>query len=372
MAGEAIGPSISRSFKRTGLILFKPFSLKKWLCLLFIAWLSGSLGYGGMSFNVPSPHKFPKRKAHLLPDASHESSPEVLLCRQDYSRPRPPGVKQSLKRWYYRGSGLAKPILAFIIGVVVFFALAVIAVLSWLCARFKFIWFRSVAANDASIASPFREYREEGNSLFALYIMLFLLFWAFLGGLAYWVYRAGVGSGVFGGGAEWTLVKVLNIFVFPIMLFAAGILLMVLVYVCIDHFVVPIMALQRCRFSPAWRKFLEILKDNWKDFFLYLLVLIGLGIAAGMMVLIAAIFCVLAIVVAGLVVFGIPFLLLVSLLQSKLLYLVVVVILGVPFAVISIALMASINLPVAVFFRCFSLYFLSGLRCGYAPLPLDS
>ena len=49
-----VGDIIKKSFERTVLILFKPFTLKKWLMLLFIAWLAGALAGGGnFDFRLP-------------------------------------------------------------------------------------------------------------------------------------------------------------------------------------------------------------------------------------------------------------------------------------------------------------------------------
>ncbi|MBU1995916.1 MAG: hypothetical protein KKF78_02035, partial [Candidatus Omnitrophica bacterium] len=46
--------------------------------------------------------------------------------------------------------------------------------------------------------------------------------------------------------------------------------------------------------------------------------------------------------------------------------------LGIPFALATFILLISIGLPFAVFFRNFSLYFISSLDCGYSPLSLDN
>ena len=50
MQNVAIGTVIQKSFERTIFILFKPFSMKKWLLLLLIASLAGSLGGGSGNF----------------------------------------------------------------------------------------------------------------------------------------------------------------------------------------------------------------------------------------------------------------------------------------------------------------------------------
>ncbi len=47
MRSAFIGTIIDKSIARTSLILFKPFSLKKWFFLLTIAIFSGAIGGGG-------------------------------------------------------------------------------------------------------------------------------------------------------------------------------------------------------------------------------------------------------------------------------------------------------------------------------------
>ena len=54
-----ISKLISLSIDRTKLILFQPFSLKKWICLLFIAFMAGGLGGGNGSGG--GNHNWPKK-----------------------------------------------------------------------------------------------------------------------------------------------------------------------------------------------------------------------------------------------------------------------------------------------------------------------
>ena len=51
MRQVGMGLLVRKAVDRTVLVLFKPFKLKKWLSLLFIALLAGSLGGGNANFN---------------------------------------------------------------------------------------------------------------------------------------------------------------------------------------------------------------------------------------------------------------------------------------------------------------------------------
>jgi hypothetical protein len=130
------------------------------------------------------------------------------------------------------------------------------------------------------------------------------------------------------------------------------------------------MAIDHCLFSDGLRKFLAILEENKKDLFLYILIIIGLGLATGIIVTIIALICLILVLIAAAILFGLPYLLIAALLKAKLVFIIFAVIVGIPFLAAVLLLFLLINLPFSVFFRSFSLYFLSSLNCGYTPLPL--
>jgi len=208
-----------------------------------------------------------------------------------------------------------------IIAATVFVSLVVFAlalVLFWVSARFRFIFLDHVVGDRMDIAKPWRRYARQGNSLF--------VWWAVFG--------------LLGMTAAIALIIPLVILVIhmketmgaPQILGVAGIvmllfLLMVLfqlVLMLLAHFVVPVMYKHHLRTTEAWRLFLPCLRRHLGPFVLFTLLLAGLHLALAAVVLAATIFtcCCAAILLA------IPY------------------------------VSAVLMLPVTIFFRAFSLYFL--------------
>ena len=365
---------ISKGVSRTVLILFKPFSLKKWFLFLLIAFLSGSLGGGGnVNINTPSRRydigKFKQK---------YSSTREHIKVRSEegYSRDELHDIVQDEKMtglddkpfWQdIRAKGLAGVFIfigIFFLGVIVFFY--------WLFARFQFVWLDAIVNNDASIVKPFIQHKLEGNSLFKAYLVLFLALILFLGLIGLWGYYSGLSAGVFESAESFSFIKALKAFTLPLLTLGIGMVAFVLLGVCIAHFIVTIMGMENCRFLPAWQQFVEIFNGNKKDFMLYFLLLIGLGIASGIIIVFLAFICLVLLLLVGSLLFGIPYLLIGFLLKANILFIIYAVIVGIPFVLAAFVLLASLSLPVAVFFRAFSLYFVSSLNCGYHPLPLDT
>ena len=376
MREVTIGTLITKSIERTKLILFQPFSIKKWLKLLFIALLAGAIG-GGSGGNGSS-MRGKKSEAAYKDYADSEYDAET--SQKEYYGSDNPYRKQtgqarddfrsdsSRTSSYFHNLKLNYTVMA----ITAIFVLAVIVLLSWLGARFKFIWFNAIVNNVSFVKEPFGRYEAEGNSLFKFLIILLFVFLVFLGLLVLWSYSSAVSAGIFNDEADASFLKIMRVFAVPLLVFGAGIIVFAVLGVCIDHFVVTIMGMDRCLFRPAWENFMNIVRQNRNDFLLYLLVIIGLGIAAGIIVLVIAAICLLAILIAGGLTFGLLYLLIAVLLKAKIIYIIFSTIIGIPLLAAAIILLLSINLPFAVFFRSFSLYFLSSLDCSYYPLPLGN
>lgn len=373
MRSVPMGKIIDFSVSRTKLILFQPFSIKKWLCLLLIAFLAGTISSGGnFNTNLSDFKKFKKAqtsknqamvKNNDQPATNHQYNTRNALKKgqpnRNYSHATP--RKSSAHPWI-------------IAGIIIFLAMLILPLILlfiWLAARFKFIWFNSIVKNDASIAKPFGNYKKEGNSLFGFYIVIFFATTGFFGLLALWVFTMLKSHGLLDSTGIWSFTKVMNIFLAPGLLAVAAIIFLALLRLAVGHFVVTIMTMDNISFKQAWKKFMDVYKKNSKELWFYLLVLMGLGIACGIIALMIAIALFLAILLAGLVIFGVPFFLLGMLLKIMPLFVVYAVIVGIPFIALAVLLMISVNLPFAVFFRSLSLYFLSSLDCKYNPLPLE-
>ena len=385
---------LQKSIDRTVLILFKPFSLKKWLFLVLIAYMASAMGgggnSGGSSSSGPSKTKESEAWAQESPlDAEGESltddeifeslKGEVLSVAgedpDDYEEyvSVPPARKSDNEAealWQRVKEAVGSPLGVTIVTCLALAVIGIFLVFTWLGARFRFIWFESIVKNDASVKAPFFKYAAQGDSLFGLFVVLGLASLSTMGLLAWWGYSAVAATGIMRGEEPgvWAVVGAVApiIIVFILLLVVLGVLALF-----IDHFLVSIMALDGCGVKAGWQKFKAVLSQNAKDFVLFCLLMLGLSIATSIMLLIVIWLLILMGLLAGGLIFGLLYLLTVSLLKLKILFAIIAIIIGIPLGLAAIVLLMCIPLPVAVFFRCFSLFFFSSLNCGYTPLALE-
>lgn len=358
---------INFSIKRTKLILFTPFSLKKWLLITFIALMSGALGGGNFGSsdndNSEQPEKTHPTKTNYAIETKIPATDRPYYISDDGVYQRDLFARQDKDGWFINtpsDSNInSRTIHSFFSVLIAIFIIPFAILLAWLSARFKFIWFNTVVNNDASVVEPFKRYRPEGNSLFKFYLLIALFIGVFIAGIVIT--------------APLTLNPQTNLlnFIILILIILIILALLIILSVYIDHFVVTIMAMDHCGIKGAWRKFSDIFRQNQKELALYILLLIGLGIVSVIISFIVMFVCAIILLISGLIIFGISYGLIVSLLQAKLLFVMFAVIVGIPFIIITLFIFLSIQLPFAVFFRSFSLYFLSSLDCGYSPLPIN-
>ncbi|MBN3040298.1 MAG: hypothetical protein JW867_04160 [Candidatus Omnitrophica bacterium] len=364
MASFSYGKIIEMSFNRTVLILFRPFSLKKWLFLVLIALLSGALGGGGNT-NF-SNYSNPKTKsasaviqyASALNLSNIDSGKALRLLKGNLS-----------KRGHFFASGFT--VLLFTSLIIVFIALLIL--FTWLGARFKFIWYNSIVENDASVSGPFSRYKDQGDSLFNFLLLFMAVMIGFLVIIGLWIFASGTASGIIGGSSSPNFLGFITTFIVPLLILFALIIILSLAMALVDHFVVPIMAMDKCKFKSGVNTFVGILKTRINEFLIFILILIGLGIAAAIAAIFILVICIVIGLLAAGILFGLPYLLMVSVMGlGSGAYFIYCFIVGIPFAAVFILMVWCSALPFAVFFRCLSLYFLSSLDCGYQPLALEN
>jgi len=236
--------------------------------------------------------------------------------------------------------------------------------ITWLSARFKFIWLNSILNNVTLIREPFKQFKAQGNSLFKLTLALYFGFILFLGLLLGWVGLCFFFSGALNQGFQLSFGFILKAFILPLIVFVPGIFAFFILSFSIKHFILAIMFKEKLTFLHAWPKFLKIFKLNFKNFLLYFLISFGLSILALIFVFAILMLLLLLAGICAALVFGLGYLLIVSLLKLKIIYIIYSLIIGIPFFILLILIFISMNLPVAVFFRVFPLYFLSELGCG--------
>lgn len=234
---EPIGGAI----EKTREILFQPFDIGKWFVIGFCAWLS-VLGQGGGSNG-----------------GGFDGGGGGGNIQQEL---------QHAKNEIVQHLHIIIPV-ALTIAVIVIIAAVVFI---WLRSRGEFMFLHCVGWNVAEVATPWRYYADQGNSLF-----LFNLSLGFLGAALGLVF----------------IIPVIIILIpwiksdfeyFPtgqivsISLLVIGFILSMIIIGYIKtitrDFVVPIMYLRRCRVSDAWREFGNLFAVNKKPFILFLLFLI--------------------------------------------------------------------------------------------------
>ncbi|MBU1112577.1 MAG: hypothetical protein KKH93_01710 [Candidatus Omnitrophica bacterium] len=354
-----ISKLVELSLQRTKLILFKPFSWKKWLCLLFIAMMAGALGSGTISSS----------KKQLQPKTA-EAVDYGYTTEQDQVKPQFYGYFKSENYPFYYQKFKSKIASLTIVGwiILMLLSLPLIIVLLWLRARFQFIWLESIIKNDASIAEPFKRHKNKGDSLFKFYLAVVGGILAALALIAMWVFIVGNLTGLFRPDAYFNLGGIIGCFILPTMALITILLPLMIIGIAVEQFVVVIMNQENCLISTAAKKFLAVYKTNQKEFWFYLLVLIVLSLVCGVIAMFAILICLVPLALAGSILIGIPYLLF----KTGVIFIALAVIIGIPFLAVVIAVILSVSLPIAVFFKNFSLYFLSSLDCEYKPLEISS
>lgn len=213
------------------------------------------------------------------------------------------------------------PLLILIAAIVVILILALMVLLNWLSSRGKFMFLDGVVRNRGAVKEPWKEYRAEGNSAFVFFLVLFVV--AFVGFIVMLIVGLATAwpdlqQGVFGQRIVTALV-LLAVTLLPWMI------LFGMIGALTRDFVLPIMYLRRIGICPAWRASVnEFLLPHLLPVIGFYIVKILLGLAIG--------------------------------LTLACLVLMTCCIAAIPLIIPYIG--TVILLPLYVFWRCYSLYFL--------------
>jgi hypothetical protein len=155
----------------------------------------------------------------------------------------------------------------------------------WLNSRGKFMFLHCVALDKAEVLIPWNQFAHEGNSLFLFRLGLGLIGWVLTLPLvviiAVMIFRMvqrgepDVGGIFCAAGLGLVLIAVAVVFA--------------IIHKFTTDFVVPIMFLRRSRCLTAWKELRTLLSSHAVQFILYLLFSIVLAMAIGMMVVMAMI-----------------------------------------------------------------------------------
>ncbi len=307
-------------------ILFRPFNLGKWFVIGFTAWLAemqlqlnfpSSWGDGG-SGGFRSPKGF-----------SGNLSPEAMLQL----------VKDNPLVDFIIGLGLV-----FIVAIVMLIILVGIVFL-WLNSRGKFMFIWNLAGNRAEVVAPWRDFSQQGNSLFV---------WQIVIGLVLLVPALLLGLVMLLTALPCFKANDFNAAALSIIISAAVVLILYLIGVAIYYFllnsvVVPIMFKKKLAFLPAIGEFSRIFIPNLFTFVKFAVLYLILEMLAGMILLTLAI---------------------VILCVCCCMCCVIMVLLALPY------ISTVVILPVLAYFRLFSLEVLAridpGLDCFAPPAPAQA
>ena len=255
---------VTPAIDRVKLILFRPFDLRKWFVIGFCAWLAylggGGGGGGGGGRGGGHPYKMPNNQ-----NEAQEEIKQAIETARNY-------VSDNL--YWIAPVTVAVVVLVILIGLL----------LGWLNSRGKFMFLHCVATNKAEVSVPWHKFRRQGNSLFLFRIVLgiisFFVVVAPIIGIVVLVIMMISGSAP-------GIISIPGIIILSLTIFTLSILLFLVKKFTFD-FVVPIMSLRMIGCTAGWREFMTILSANKLRFTLYLLFQIVIRIVIGVIISIGA------------------------------------------------------------------------------------
>ena len=245
---------VSAAIQKTKEILFRPFEAGKWFGLGFCAFLA-SLGTGGGNGGFRGNYNSPSRGFN---SGSRNATQQLDKFAAEAGN------------WFSHNFAIV-----LIVGVAVFlFIIAVGLLFSWLSSRGQFMFIDGIVKNRGLVKQPWHEYRAEGNSLFRFKICLGLIY-GFVSlvvvGLCVLIAWSDISSKSFGA------MGIVSIIVFGCYIFFA-VLAGVTIEFLTHNFVVPVMYLRRVKVMAAWGIVRQTFGDHKFKLFLYFLFMIVLGI----------------------------------------------------------------------------------------------
>ncbi len=248
---------VSPALERVKAMLFKPFDLGKWFTIGFCAWLAflGEGGSGG-GFNSGFNNSFNKNGGTTGESFRHgyHQARDYVLNNLDWIIPAAAGAMILL--------------------------LALWLLILWLSSRGKFMFLHCVALDKAEVTGPWSKFEREANSLFWFRLVMGLI------GMVLMLPMLAVIAGlivrmVMRGEPDFAGIMV-----------AAGLglvfFLLAIVFALVrkftEDFVVPIQFLRGGKCLAAWKEFWGLLASHAGLFTLYILFQIVLGMAIGIVV----------------------------------------------------------------------------------------
>lgn len=243
MTNPSVIAPVGMALETVRRVLFQQFNLVKWLAIGFTAWLAGLEEQLGSGLNL------------------HTGQWE----KEEASR-----FGQAAWAWIMAHLFIVIPVLILLVVI----GLVVSVLVIWLSCRGKFMFLDNVVANRAEIIAPWHGFRAQGNScfLFTICFSLALAAVLILGlGLALLVSWPDISRSHFG----WYAAGAIGM---AIVFFICFLITAVCARAFFEDFVIPIMALKKCRVMEGWSIFFDLFRKQAGIFILYLLFRTALSI----------------------------------------------------------------------------------------------
>jgi hypothetical protein len=244
--------------------------------------------------------------------------------------------------------------------VVVAVAVVIGLLLGVIGAVMEFVLVEGLRSRDVHIRAPFSEYLRSGLRLFG-FRFAFTLLWLLVVGVP--VALIVLGWAGIPVGPEIFLLAIPLVFLLVVLGFVTSIVLGLT-----TDFVVPAMLVEDLGVLAGWRRVLPVLRREWKEILLYMLVRFGLSILVGIAVaivvgLLALIAAIPFVVVGGVLAFGVF-----SVGSGPIgtAAIAVLAVLALLFGLVLLAIGLAVQVPVVTFFRYYALSLL-----GYLDPSLD-
>jgi len=347
------GEIINSSANWTVTVLFKPFKFKKWLILAFVAIMAGCMS-NGCNLNFNNGGQQTEKGQEVRTSQPSETSEGVE--ESSFVSDAKPFTREDIR------------FIVIIIAAIVLIILALIMLITWLGSRFSFVFLEDVVNNDASITAPFKANREIGRSYFLFNLVFFGILLVLFGSIIYLGIAALIKAGAFNKDVA-DIKRTLGflVIILPhLLLMAVLILASGLISLIATNFVIVVMFKDRIGILKAWPKVLALLKKNIANFIVYILIKAGFYICAGIIYLVTALICLLAVLIPA-ALLGVVFYLVSRYITAPYLvvYWVIIGIVSTPPALFLLYCLISLYMPFAVFFRTFGIKFLGRLDPQY-------
>jgi len=234
---------VGEALAKTKILLFKPFNLEKWFIIGFCAWLANLISKGiRPSFN------FISRTGN-----SQEVSQEISQVIQT--------IKENI----------------LLIGIMLLIIIAIVVVLLWLSSRGHFMFVDCLAKNKGEIVNPWKNYKQQGNSLFWFRLILGII--STFAMAIFCIPMVFMILALRSKNLTWEAFIAITVLI-GLVMFGLTIFLEIVRVLTID-FVVPIMYLNKIKIIDAWRRYLPILGDHFWITMLYLILKVVVFMAVG-------------------------------------------------------------------------------------------